>query len=274
MSLPQEMMFQTGRVFPRCEVTQIQILSLHHGDKHPIDLQVLVSIVDLIKAYSTEKGMFSGEIPEESLRTVRRSFFSTCKLMHVSPEDALRASHLPFIASALEYYYDSIEGKVMGVEEVFDMLQARFQTRTVQEKALSQCQTLYFAYQRSDTDLSDHDTLQSLYLKAKRVHRSLPSAYSDDLHLRDFLLRDCYEEPFCSKIPEEPAKSSSDAHAQLSAAITRYAAYKTRTLRPRQMGNFPRRSIVERDAKSGIYTMPTYALSPEIQVSERLELTT
>jgi hypothetical protein len=46
--------------------------------------------------------------------------------MHVSPEDALRAAHLPFIASALDYYYDSIEGKVMGVEEVFDMLQARF----------------------------------------------------------------------------------------------------------------------------------------------------
>jgi hypothetical protein len=56
------------------------------------------SIVDLIKAYSTEKGKFSGENPEQSLRTVRRSFFSTCKLMHVSPEDALRAAHLPFIA--------------------------------------------------------------------------------------------------------------------------------------------------------------------------------
>jgi hypothetical protein len=65
--------------------------------------------------------------------------------MHVSPEDALRAAHLPFIASALDYYYDSIEGKIMGVEEVFDMLQARFQTRTVQEQALSQWQTLDFA---------------------------------------------------------------------------------------------------------------------------------
>jgi hypothetical protein len=58
--------------------------------------------------------------------------------MHVIPDDALRAAHLPFIASALDYYYNSIEGKVMGVEEVFDMLQARFQTRTVQEQALSQ----------------------------------------------------------------------------------------------------------------------------------------
>jgi hypothetical protein len=65
----------------------------------------------------------------------------------------------------------------MGVEEVFDMLQARFQTRTVQEQALSQWQTLDFASQRSDTDLSDHDTLQTLYMKAKRVHRSLSSAY-------------------------------------------------------------------------------------------------
>jgi hypothetical protein len=62
------------------------------------------SIVDLIKAYSTEEGKFSGDNPEQSLRTVRRSLFSTCKLMHVSPDNALRAAHLPFIASALDYY--------------------------------------------------------------------------------------------------------------------------------------------------------------------------
>jgi hypothetical protein len=165
----------------------------------------------------------------------------------VSPEDALQAAHLPFVASAFDFYYESIEGKAMRIEEALDMLQARFQTRTVQEQALSQWQTLDFASQRSEADISDHDTMRTLYLKAKRIHRSLPNAYSDDLHLREFLLRACCAEPLCSKIPEEPAKSYSDAHAQLSAAITRYAAYRSRTLRARQMGKFPRRSIVERD---------------------------
>jgi hypothetical protein len=219
------------------------------------------SIFDLIKTYSTDKGKFSAENPEQSLRTVRRSFFSTCRLMQVSPEDALQADHLPLVASALNLYYESIECKAMRIEEVFDMLQARFQSRTVQEQDLSQWQTLYFASQRSNADISDHDTLRILYLKAKRIHRSLPNDYSDDLHLHEFLLRACCAEPFCSKIPEEPAKSSSDAQAQLSAAITRYAAYKSRTLRARQMGNFPRRSIVERDSKSGIHYAETRSVS-------------
>jgi hypothetical protein len=108
--------------------------------------------------------------------TVRRSFFSTLRLMQVSPEDSLQAAHLPFVASALDFYYESIEGKAMRIEEVFDMLQARFQTRTAQEQALSQWQTLDFAIQRSDADISDHDTLRTLYLKAKRIHRSLQNA--------------------------------------------------------------------------------------------------
>jgi hypothetical protein len=65
-------------------------------------------------------------------------FFSTCRLIQVSIEDALQAAHLPFVASALDFYYESVEGKAMRIEEVFDMLQARFQNRTVQEQALSQ----------------------------------------------------------------------------------------------------------------------------------------
>jgi hypothetical protein len=111
-------------------------------------------------------------------------------------------------------------------------------------------------------------TLRNLYLKAKRIHRSLPNAYSDDLHLRDFLLRACCAEPFCSKIPEETSKSSSDAHAQLSAAITRYAAYKSRTIRARQMGKFPRRSLVERESKSGIHYAETRSVSSKAVTDE------
>jgi hypothetical protein len=112
-----------------------------------------------------------------------------------------------------------------------------------------------------------------LYLKAKRIHWSLPNAYSHDFHLRDFLLRACFAEPFCSKIPEEPAKSSSDALARLSAAITRYAAYKSKPLRARQMGKFSRRSIVERDSKSGIHYAETRSVSSKA-VPTRVKRTT
>jgi hypothetical protein len=75
------------------------------------------SIVDLIKTFSTDKGKFSGENPEQSLRTVRRSLFSTCRLMQVSPEDALQAGHLPFIASALYFYYESIDCKAIRLRK-------------------------------------------------------------------------------------------------------------------------------------------------------------
>jgi hypothetical protein len=91
------------------------------------------------------------------------------------------------------------------------MIRDRFQTRTVQDRTLTLWQTIDFASQRSESDTSDHDTLQTLYLKGKQIHRSLPTAYADDIHLRDFLLRVCASEPFASKIPEEPAKTSSDA---------------------------------------------------------------
>jgi hypothetical protein len=184
------------------------------------------SIADLIKAYSSNKTKFSGEDPEQSLRLVRRSFFSACLLMHVNPSDALPATFLPLTASALEYYYEFIEVKAANVDEVFEMLRERFQTRTVQERALSKWQTLDFASQRSESDISDHDTLQNLFFKAKRIDRCLPPAFSDYLHLRDLLLRACASEPFCSRIPDEPAESSADAHAQLSAALSRYLLTK------------------------------------------------
>jgi hypothetical protein len=62
------------------------------------------SIIDLIKAYSSDKGKYSGEDQEQSLRMVRRTFFSSCKLMYVTSDEALQAAHLPLTASALEYY--------------------------------------------------------------------------------------------------------------------------------------------------------------------------
>jgi hypothetical protein len=95
-------------------------------------------VVDLAKAYSSDRKKFSGEDPEQSLRLIRRSFLSTCDLMHVSPPQALRAAHLPFMASALDYYYEAMEGKAANAAQVFDMIQDRFQTRIVQDRALSQ----------------------------------------------------------------------------------------------------------------------------------------
>jgi hypothetical protein len=108
------------------------------------------SVVDLVKAYSSDRGKFSGEDAEQSLRLVRRSFFSACSLMHVSTSEALTASYLPFVASALEYYYEVVEERATRPEQVFDMIRDRFQTRTVQDKALSQWQTEDFAGQKSD----------------------------------------------------------------------------------------------------------------------------
>jgi hypothetical protein len=113
------------------------------------------------------------------------------------------------------------------------MIRDRFQTRTAQYRALTLWQTIDFASQRSESDNSDHDNLHTLYLKVKRIHRPLPTAYADDIRLRNILLRVCASEPFASKIPEEPAKTASDAQAQQSAAITRYIAHKSRISRVR-----------------------------------------
>jgi hypothetical protein len=52
--------------------------------------------------------------------------------MQVSAAEALEASHLHFIASYLDCSYESTEGKVSRADEVFDMLQERFQMKTVQ----------------------------------------------------------------------------------------------------------------------------------------------
>jgi hypothetical protein len=171
--------------------------------------------------------------------------------MYVTSDEALQAAHFPLTASALEYYYESIEGNVSTADQVFEMLRERFQTRSVQERALSQWQTIDFASQRSESDHSDHDTLHTLYMKAKKLHRTLPVAYADDLHLRDFLLRACTAEPVCFRIPEEPAKSSSDVHAQLSAAISRYIANRARS--SRIWSSFPRRSIGDYGSRTDVH---------------------
>jgi hypothetical protein len=47
------------------------------------------SVVDLVKAYSSERSKFNGEDPEQSLQLIQRSFLSACKLMHVNPSEAL-----------------------------------------------------------------------------------------------------------------------------------------------------------------------------------------
>jgi hypothetical protein len=47
------------------------------------------SVVDLVKAHSSERSKFNGEDPEQSLQLTQRSFLSACKLMHVNPSEAL-----------------------------------------------------------------------------------------------------------------------------------------------------------------------------------------
>jgi hypothetical protein len=143
------------------------------------------------------------------------------------------------------------------------MIRDRFQTRTVQDRTLTLWQTIDFASQRSESDTSDHDTLQTLCLKGKQIHRSLPTAYADDIHLRDFLLRVCASEPFASKIPEEPAKTSSDAQAQLSAAITRYAAHKARISRGRHA--YTEKNQNTRDNRLPIHFAANFDADPDCE---------
>jgi hypothetical protein len=88
------MLFQTGRVFPLCKVTQSAgekstTVTAPRGQAFNKSEGPCRSIVDLVKAYSIEKGKFCGEKPEMSLRMVRSSI--ACKLMYVSLEDSPRA---------------------------------------------------------------------------------------------------------------------------------------------------------------------------------------
>jgi hypothetical protein len=149
--------------------------------------------------------------------------------MQVSAAEALEASHLPFIASSHDYYYESIEGKVSRADEVFDMLQEGFKRRLFKND-LYPSGRLDFASQKLNAGLSDHDTLQTLHLRAKRIHRALPKSYSDDLHLRDFLLRAYSAESFCSRVPEEPAKSYPDVHAAHAYALYAISLQRLRCL--------------------------------------------
>jgi hypothetical protein len=133
-------------------------------------------VLDLAKAYTSDRTKFSGEDLEHSLRLIRHNFISTCEMIHVSPPEALRAAHVPLMASALDCYYEVIEEESSNYVQVFDMIRDRLQIRTVQEIDFSKWQKLDFSGQRSESDTSDHDTLHTLYLKGKRMHRSMPAS--------------------------------------------------------------------------------------------------
>jgi hypothetical protein len=72
-------------------------------------------VSDLIKAYTSERAKFSGDYYEESLITIRRRFFTLCKMLNVHPLDACEAAYLPFTGTSLEYYYDSIQATAQDV---------------------------------------------------------------------------------------------------------------------------------------------------------------
>jgi hypothetical protein len=128
---------------------------------------------------------------------------------------------LPFCGTALEYDYTHLQSIAVDAAAVFDGMKLRFQTQDVQDSALVKWQSTTFASSRL------------AYKAGQRLHRALSSAYEADIHLRDFLLRACADEPFSSRVPEKSALSSSDAQEQLTAAITRYEGYLARRrLRP------------------------------------------
>ena len=86
--------------------------------------------------------------------------------MNIREEDACRAAYLKLTTSALEYYYKVLEQN-SSAEEVFKMLQERFQPKQFKNGHFFSVRPWNLASQRSVFDLSDHDTLQILFKKPK-----------------------------------------------------------------------------------------------------------
>jgi hypothetical protein len=160
----------------------------------------------LIKAYTSERAKFSGDSYEESLLTIRRRFFTLCKMLNVHPLDACEAAHLPFTGTALEYYHDSLQATAQDIVFGFDRMRDRFQTADVQDLAFAKWQCITFASVRTAEHADEYDRV--LFQTGQKIHRALPAAYEVDIHLRDFHLRACAEKPFVYRIPEKPASTS------------------------------------------------------------------
>jgi uncharacterized membrane protein YccC len=84
-------------------------------------------------------------------------------------------------------------------------MKLRFQTQDVQDRALVKWQSTTFASSRLAEHKDDYATLRHLYKVCQRLHRALPPAYEADIHLRDFPVKACADEPFSSRVPEKPA---------------------------------------------------------------------
>jgi hypothetical protein len=100
-----------------------------------------------------------------------------------------------------------------------------FQTADVQDRALAKWQCITFASVRTAEHADEYDTLRVLFQTGQKIHRALPAAYEAEIHLRDFLLRTCAEEPFFYRITEKPASTSTFMRELLAAAIARHECH-------------------------------------------------